>query len=562
MLKENTIFMNVRSPNKGIKYLKYRNQDSLFLPQYFLGNSIPKHNIGTFNINQPEVKLMSRMPSMINEDDFNIHNIQSPYDLYPPDFNDDISDPFNLFSADLFDDLEQNTSPENLVDEQPILNTNEEVSVPAPENKSQLEAVNNLDVQSDITNTNGNKISVQTEKTSAIGSKDEVPNEKIKSHILTPIFGEWIDSFQDDGTRYRRKAIAQIKSLIKFFVDEKIDRPTTDDALRYIRNVFLKEDNSIQTKRAYKSAINNFFAWTSKCKKYDNIMSDIVLTVCRDEKTGKAYLKASDKRTKRTRVQLSDSLTILMNALELRLKNLDAKFSGSYYRYEISNFVVFCNMNTIKEPHKMDLVNYCIGSAHKNDDCINILNDFFTWTAENDIYENLAEDIKGANMPVRKFVDSTRVSRNATQIQGTNTPIDIAFRAGFYHSNIQVLMKNDLVVFRDWLATSPGSSDVQTHVLNFAHFLYLNRITTPTQQTLIDYYNLYLLKQCPSLASVYLSHIKSFFVWADRENIYPNIAINIGIFRKDFSDTDCPILIANQKRKPIPIATKPLIVFH
>lgn len=592
--------MNVKSPKKRVKSLKDRNQESLFLPPYLLGNSVPKHNIRAFNNVQPEVKLMSRMPSMIDEDDFNIHNNHSPYDLNLPDFNDYTgSDPFDLFPADLLDDLEENTPHENKIDEEPCLldinepitfpedlfessdsecdditypnipgaepnlEASEEVLEPSFESSSQSSETDSVNIQGATTNKENKTVKVKDKRTYA-AKIEEIPNEAIAAHMLTPIFLEWTKSFKGNSLRYHGRYRQQVKLFIKFLLDKGIERPTTDNALEYIRDVVLKTNECISAKKFYKTVLCNFFTWANKLKKYDNIMKDITFTLCRDQNTGETFLQVSDKRTKKIHMQLPEAIQKLIDAAELRIKSLDDKFLKTNYKYEIISFVTFCNMKSIKKPEQKDLTIYCINSYRITKESLDILDDFFTWTESKHLYENLAKGIKNSHIPIRNSVFMGRPSRaESAKIQGTDTPIDFAVNAGFAYDKIQFLMQNDLLVFRNWLVTSPGSPEVQTHVLNFAHFLYSRHISTPTQQTLVDYYTLYLSKRCPSLASAYLAHIKRFFQWTNEQGLYPNITINIAwMFRKTLGNTDCPILNAYEKRKPIPPANRPLIVFH
>ena len=564
--------MNVNSPRRRVKSLKDRNQKSLFLPPYFLGNSVPKHNIRAFNNVQPEVKLMSRMPSMINEDD----NSQVPYDLYPPDFNDYADDPFALFSADLFDDLEQNIPTESVVNEEPfsLVDANEIIpffensssdlssdNQSAPADNSQLDGTDDTEIQEQENVDDSEKVTPRKKRGYASSIDKEIPDEAINEHMLTPIFWEWINSLDNNKPKEKNRSRQQGKLFIKFLIDEKIDHPTTDDAFRYVRDVLLKMDRGVAAKRSYKAAINSFFAWTNKWKKYDDIIKDVMLILRKDEDTNKLSLSVEDKRNSKNHVQLPEELNKLMNSLEIRLKTLDGRFPESQYKYEISNFVIFCNMNTIKEPDQNALLRYCTRTYNITADSMDIFYDFFTWAEANHVCKNLAAGIKKGNIQV-KSNPTVNVERNK-KIQGTNAPIDIVVRAGFRYDQAQFLMQNDLVLFRDWLKTSSDSLDVQSNVLNFAHFLHSNTITTPTQQTLVDYYNSYLLAHCPSKAYLYLRNIRKFFQWLSEQKIYPDITVNVvGSLRKNLSNTDCPILTDNCKRKYIPPANRPLIVFH
>ena len=133
--------------------------------------------------------------------------------------------------------------------------------------------------------------------------------------------------------------------------------------------------------------------------------------------------------------------------------------------------------------------------------------------------------------------------------------------AGFPENEAESLINNELIVIKNWIQSldySIFNATIKHYALEFAYFLYSNKITTPTEKDIALFYNHLIVNNIIGV-SEHMVTIKRFFKWADRQGIYPNITVNVISPYKIHYNCYPPILYPKEKRRHIPNPWVPLI---
>ena len=250
-------------------------------------------------------------------------------------------------------------------------------------------------------------------------------------------------------------------------------------------------------------------------------------------------------------------------------------------RSKINKFIKFLISKKIDAPTQEHILQY--NKALLNDSrfkspriYISTIRTFFRWTEEANLYKNITLGTEKKTHTQERYISLNEQLVRQIKLNSENTPQQIANirqhatvtirdmeNAKFFQNQAVYLLDNDLIIFRQWIETLDAPSvDAQRKVvlLKFAHFLHFENRTTPTQQDIIDYYRRYLFYRDPTTVNKVMVTIRRFFAWTNENGIYPNIAINIcPVSRKPMNVNDLPLLQPDQKMKPIPEPTKPLI---
>lgn len=352
--------MNINSPKKRFGSPKSRMQNNTngnpAIPTIVppsLSNVVPKHNLGTADKTQ---------------ESFNTY--QNDLFLFNDQYNLD-DDTLDMLNINLFDEL----FPEN-------------TSVPTEKNMDNFNEPPVISEPAKKPSTNKCETPVLNCKPSA---REITIDESISSHMLTPFLLQWLEGLETKSRRGVPDSQNQVTSLIKFFVENKMDYPKTDNIITY----FQQSDAAFSSKKIYKTSINNFFSWAESTGKYKDISKNIQLYEYFNPIAQRQDVCALDAGESSTSVCHTKEIeTFFSNAINKRLQSLDTQFPEIEYKTEILCFMSFLIKHNILKPTNGTVVNYCRKSRKSNPRSFQILQDFFAWTKANGIYEDITLGMK------------------------------------------------------------------------------------------------------------------------------------------------------------------------
>ena len=395
---------------------------------------------------------------------------------------------------------------------------------------------------------------------------ERIPKEKIEGHILTGLVKDWKINYETFTNITKSQYAREIKRFIRFLIHKNVDNPTKEDAKEFIEHIIAtKKPRDQQTCIC---SMESFFYWTDEKKTYENIVKGLKIVRYINGNKNKDFGKVIDT------TELVDSQRPLRTALIAWINSLakDARTKAEY-RTEILNFILFLNSKRVEKPTYTNLMDYyTFGLTKKNaaakENGLKIIHDFFDWAYKNNQYPENIFPGNGAT-PQQSIIvrqgEGKSIKGDQYQLQQDDAILISGMRkAGFNQGNVFSLLNNELKIFKDWITSSPQNVQFIVPLFKFAHFLYEGEkvITTPTQETIIDYYTKHLSQLDPNTINRHILPIKYFFQWTcDQQKVYPNIAINIvSIGPKPKKYKNIPILHGGTNLKDIPPANNPLII--
>lgn len=396
-----------------------------------------------------------------------------------------------------------------------------------------------------------------------------IPAYEIDFHMLAPVFKEWIGSIEVDKETLI-KYTYRLSNLIKFLVDNSIQHPTIDNILTFIKYNIATLPTGDGDKKNFISNILSFFWWAEANHKYKNITKGLKPSKAL-ESVVHEFVPNQNGNVKNVKVLTGEgNLSRILNLWKQTL--VDNNAIKTRYKSVIYSLVAFWEENNITNPTPENITEYYqkyifIRDNIKVAGSFEIIKNFFNWTYALGIYPNIAAEAHPEYIPVpqedikklrEKLIEETQ---NDTRLKMVITTREMV-EAGFSENEAESLINTELIYINNWIQSlniSNLSTSHKHYILDFAYFLYSNRITTPTQKSIIDFYD-YLIENKFSGLSGHISAIKCFFKWTAECGIYPNIAINIvspsTIQRNHYPYT---ILCSSKNRCRIPNPQVPLI---
>lgn len=513
--------MNVQSPPKKVISLKNRNEDRMLdflkLPPPKIDTTI-KYNVGKTDGHQLKFGQLD-------------NNTNSPTGEMPPKhlrFSDNLDeDPFNMLSENLF----------NISD-------------------------------SECSELYQYKKKAPTKQLYRKKKTEIISDHKIDFHMLTPILKEWISSTKvnkETLTKYTYR----LGNLIKFLVDNNIQHPTIGHIMTFIKYNVLTLPTGQGDKSNYISSILSFFKWAEENHRYNNITKGLKPAKVLDPISIELIPHQDDNIEN---VQLLTGEGDLSKNLNLWGQTLgDDNAMKTRYKSVIYSLFAFFNEININNPTSEDITEYYqkyifIRDNIDVDGSFEIINKFFSWANSLGMYPNIAAEANPEYIPIpqeeigRVRKELIEEAQNNTRIKMTVTIKEIA-NAGFPENEAESLINNELIVIKNWIQSldySIFNATIKHYALEFAYFLYSNKITTPTEKDIALFYNHLIVNNIIGV-SEHMVTIKRFFKWADRQGIYPNITVNVISPYKIHYNCYPPILYPKEKRRHIPNPWVPLI---
>ena len=412
--------MNVRNTKTRVPTAK--NIHNLPAEPLVGNNSIPKQHVGIDQTNQLQFdpgidgifSPIKNQQAYTNQIDFNV----IPTDYFCIDEN-----PFDLLPNDLFDDL---------LSEDDILNqpeTNEEIIRKPPEEVHQS-VENNPDFEE--MEEGYEEDSLQDEHNIPRHEKtDACVDEKVKNHPLSSILQKWAEQNRVSAT-YK----SQVNKFIKFLVGQEVQDPTKEHFVLFYDSI--QKDPNIKGPGHYLSAIRVFFRWTAEAGLYKNITTgteyQLVIRM-------RSY-KAQSRRNADKEQEISDlnnkgqNKTSVAKVIITTHDMVTAKFLLTQAEYLINNdlvvfkrwietlddgvtnnrkkgwilrFAYFLHSENRTTPTQQDIIDYYKKNlSHFSTDMVNknmiAIRNFFSWTAEQTIYPNIAINIYSVNRkPINEY---------------------------------------------------------------------------------------------------------------------------------------------------------------
>lgn len=398
-----------------------------------------------------------------------------------------------------------------------------------------------------------------------------IPDYEIDFHMLTPIFKEWTNSVEVDKETLI-KYTYRLGSLIKFLVDNNIQHPTMDHIMTFIEYNVATLPTGDGDKKNYISSIIAFFKWTNANHKYKNITEGLKSSKALDPIAGK-FFQNQDSKIKNVHVLTEEgSLSKILNLWAHTLISDDA--TKTRYKSVIYSLVAFFCENNLTNPTPENITEYYqkyifIRDNIEVDGSFEIIKNFFSWANTLGIYPNIAANARPEYIPIpQEDIENLRKelieeTQNNTKLKMTLTIREMV-KSGFSENEAESLINIELIVIKNWiqnLNVSSLNTNYKHYILDFAYFLYSNKITTPTQKNITDFYD-YLIENNFSGIIGHISAIKLFFKWTASCGIYPNIAINV-VSLSTIQIDPYPIILRPKKhRRHIPNPQVPLIAIR
>lgn len=542
--------MNVQDPKKRFESPRGNRNDTSIsqVPTLPVGNAIPKEHVGAGQNNQLQFnRTNDRTSFSISEkNSFNINTNQNSFITSGWQL-DAYDETFDLAGDDLFDILYPEPTPllKNVPETQGSANESHQgIPVPMPIPKRTI--------------SNYKKRKLRNGFCGGIVYRPEIEAQQINNHPLAPLVDEWAD--QTNGTeRTRMSRISLLNRFLRFLVANNVDYPVSTHISKYIEEVnnnpLLGSDQNV-----YIFAVGRFFRWAAKNNKYRDIVGNLITD-----------LDSNDTTTNNENTSINE-LTVetakLTSALNTWIKTLDNNpVTRTKYRTEITNLILYLSQKCVVNATQKDISAYYQTGKFCN---ISIIESFFSWIEKQGIGRNLTLNIQSIITPaqmisIEKRKKDLENQKELAPKQNQIISLDDMEKAGFAYNEWESLLNNELNVFKTWINTlvdSPNFVDFKRRILEFAHFL-LKEVesTTPTQDTIVEFYNKYLSEKCISTINKHLIPIKRFFEWTNKNTIYPNIAINCClVYKGSHKRRDIPILCESEKMQFIPPALSPLII--
>ena len=422
--------MNVINPRKRVPTAKCRqNKNISNLPAEPLSgsNSIPKQHVGIDQTNQLQfdpgidriISPISNQTTDTNQVDFN----RIPAAYFCIDEN-----PFDLLSEDLFDtslseDDELNQPETN---EEPVNEPKEKVQQVCPGKVYRL-GKNNPDfkeIQSDKYEENP----PQDERNMPKHKKTNIYlKEKIRNHPLSPILQKWME--QEWSTEKMRSSYkSPISQFIEFLVDKEVQAPTREHIVLYY--VKLRKDPRVKNSYHNMSVIRAFFRWANSASLYENIAEGTEYQLAKrmrysDPKyqnvnIGQGIPNLNNKGQNKIPISkviitthdmvtakfLPDQAEYLINndlvVFKRWIETLDDSLTNNRKKGWILKFAYFLHSENRTTPTQQDVIDYYKQNlSHFSIDMVNKnmipIRNFFSWTAKQTIYPNIAINIYSVN---------------------------------------------------------------------------------------------------------------------------------------------------------------------
>lgn len=424
--------MNIRSPKTRVPTAK--NIHNLPAEPLAGNNAIPKQHVGIDQTNQLQfdpgidriISPISNQTTDTNQVDFNV--ISTAY--FCVDEN-----PFNLLPKDLFDiSLSEDdilNQPET--NEEPVNEPKEKVQQVCPGKVYRL-GKNNPDckeIQSDEYEENP----PQDERNMPKHKKTNIYlKEKIRNHPLSPILQKWME--QEWSTEKMRSTYkSPISQFIEFLVDKEVQAPTREHIVLYY--VKLRKDSRVKNSYHNMSVIRAFFRWANSASLYENIAEGTEYQLAKRMRSsepksqnanrGQGIPNLNNKVQNKTSVAkviitthdmvtakfLPTQAEYLINndlvVFKRWIETLDDGITNNRKKGWILRFAHFLHSENRTTPTQQDIIDYYKKElSHLSIDTANkymlSVRNFFSWTAKQTIYPNIAINTYSVNRkPINEY---------------------------------------------------------------------------------------------------------------------------------------------------------------
>ena len=404
--------MNVRNPRKRVPTARGRkNKNISNLPAEPLSgsNSIPKQHVGTDQTNQLQFdQEIDRIISPISNQQTDTNQIG--FNVIPTAYFCVDENPFDLLSEDLFDTSLSEDDELN----QP--ETNEEIVRTPPEEVHQF-VENNPDFE-EMQEEEYEEDSLQDEHNIPRHKKTNAcVDEKVKNHPLSPILQKWTEQNRVSAT-YK----SQANKFIEFLAGQEVQDPTKEHIILFYDS--LQKDPKIKGPGHYLSAIRAFFRWTAEAGLYKNITIGTEYQLVIKMRSYKTQSRRNaDKEQEISNLNnKGQNKTPISKVIITTHDMVAAKFLPTQAKYLINNdlvvfkrwietlnagvtnnrkkgwilrFAYFLHSENRTTPTQQDIIDYYKNNlSHFSIDMVNknmiSIRNFFSWTAEQTIYPNIA----------------------------------------------------------------------------------------------------------------------------------------------------------------------------